>query len=164
MASTSAHGRGAEPGESGQNFDISLVELRHLMEHRGQDALEKINADFGGMDGLCAKLRTDPVNGLPSDKAELELRRRVFGRNEIPPNPAKSFLRLAWEAIQDVTLIILLIAAVVSLALSFYNPPVEHASNDETERKAGWIEGAAILIAVIVVVMVCGWEWACGWR
>jgi magnesium-transporting ATPase (P-type) len=63
-------------------------------------------------------------------------------------------LRLAWEALTDITLIILLIAAVVSLALSFYKPPPEHASNDSTEQKAGWIEGAAILIAVIVVVLV----------
>lgn len=51
-------------------------------------------------------------------------------------------------------MIILLVAAIVSLGLSFYKPPPEHASNDSTEQKAGWIEGAAILIAVIVVVMV----------
>lgn len=31
---------------------------------------------------------------------------------------------------------------------------MEHASNDSTEQKAGWIEGAAILIAVIVVVLI----------
>jgi Ca2+ transporting ATPase len=30
---------------------------------------------------------------------------------------------LVWEALQDVTLIILQVAAVVSLALSFYKPP-----------------------------------------
>jgi hypothetical protein len=32
-------------------------------------------------------------------------------------------LQLVWEALQDVTLIILQVAAVVSLALSFYKPP-----------------------------------------
>lgn len=138
----------------GKGFDISLAELRHLMEHRGHDALEKINADYGGLEGLCAKLQTDPQNGLPNDKAELERRRRIFGKNEIPPNPPKSFLRLAWEAVQDITLIILIISAVISLGLSFYKPPPEHASNDSSEQQAGWIEGAAILIAVIVVVMV----------
>ena len=31
--------------------------------------------------------------------------------------------RLVWEAMQDTTLIILMIAAVISLALSFYDPP-----------------------------------------
>ncbi|KAI6176344.1 Calcium-transporting ATPase [Aphelenchoides bicaudatus] len=136
------------------NYGVSLAELRLLMEHRGKDALQKINADYGGVDGLCAKLQTDATNGLPDDSNELEKRRRAFGKNEIPPNPPKSFLRLAWEALTDITLIILLIAALVSLGLSFYRPPAEHASNDSSEQEAGWIEGAAILIAVIVVVLV----------
>ena len=83
----------------------------------------------------------------------MEKRRAAFGRNEIPPNPPKSFFRLAWEALQDITLIILLAAAVVSLGLSFYKPPDEtHA--DASEQSANWIEGAAILVAVIVVVLV----------
>ena len=34
-----------------------------------------------------------------------------------------SLFQLVWEALQDVTLIILQVAAVVSLALSFYKPP-----------------------------------------
>lgn len=56
---------------------------------------------------------------------------------------------------QDITLIILLVAAIISLALSFYRPPHDvGGSHDDTEQKAGWIEGAAILIAVIVVVIV----------
>jgi Ca2+ transporting ATPase len=58
-------------------------------------------------------------------------------------------------------LIILLIAALVSLGLSFYHPPAEHASRDSSEEQAGWIEGAAILIAVIVVVLVtAGNDWS----
>jgi magnesium-transporting ATPase (P-type) len=69
---------------------------------------------------------------LPDDVNELEKRRNIFGRNEIPPAPSKSFLRLAWEALTDITLIILLIAAIVSLVLSLYRPPAEHTSNDES--------------------------------
>ena len=38
--------------------------------------------------------------------------------------------QLVWEALQDVTLIILQIAAAVSLALSFYKPP---KNDDEAE-------------------------------
>lgn len=49
----------------------------------------------------------------------------MFGANVIPPQKAKSFLQLVWEAIQDVTLIILLFAAIISLALSFYQPSAE---------------------------------------
>lgn len=55
---------------------------------------------FGGIDGLCKKLQTDPVNGLPNDNAEIEYRRKIFGRNEIPPTPSKTFLRLAFDALK----------------------------------------------------------------
>lgn len=41
----------------------------------------------------------------------------------IPPKKPKTFLELVWEALQDVTLIILEIAAIISLVLSFYRPP-----------------------------------------
>ena len=60
------------------------------------------------------------------DGADLCRRREVFGSNVIPPKPPKSFLQLAWEALQDITLIVLIIAAIISLGLSFYRPPDEH--------------------------------------
>ena len=66
--------------------------------------------------------------GLSGDKGELEHRRDVFGSNTIPPRPPKTFLELVWEALQDATLIILQLAAVISLGLSFYKPP--KAAND----------------------------------
>ncbi|KAJ1350555.1 Plasma membrane calcium-transporting ATPase 3 [Parelaphostrongylus tenuis] len=65
------------------------------------------------------------------------------------------FFRLAWEALQDITLIILLVSALVSLGLSFYKPPENvGGGHDDSEKEAGWIEGVAILVAVIVVVLV----------
>jgi len=50
----------------------------------------------------------------------------VFGSNVIPPKPPKSFVELVWEAIQDVTLIILIVAAGISLALSFMHLEESH--------------------------------------
>lgn len=136
-------------------YGASLEELRALMEYRGGEAKEKIENDYGGINGLCQKLKTDPNNGLPNTDAELTKRREVFGANEIPPHPPKCFLQLVWEALQDVTLVILLVSAIVSLALSFYRPPGEDAvGTDDGEHDAGWIEGVAILISVIVVVLV----------
>ena len=61
------------------------------------------------------------VTGL--DGSDLDVRRQVFGSNFIPPKPPKTFLRLIFEALQDITLIILIIAAIISLGLSFYRPP-----------------------------------------
>jgi Ca2+ transporting ATPase len=59
-------------------------------------------------------------SGLSGSKLDIEHRRDTFGSNNIPPKPPKTFLQLVWEALQDVTLIILEIAAVISLALAFY--------------------------------------------
>lgn len=66
-------------------------------------------------------------SGLSGSKADEEHRRETFGSNVIPPKPPKTFLTLVWEALQDVTLIILEVAALVSLGLSFYKPADEDA-------------------------------------
>uniref|UniRef100_A0A8R1TT93 Calcium-transporting ATPase n=1 Tax=Onchocerca volvulus TaxID=6282 RepID=A0A8R1TT93_ONCVO len=125
--------------------------MRTLMEYRGTEAREKLDAEYDGVEGLCRRLKTDPNNGLPQDKDELDRRRAVFGANEIPPHPPKSFLQLVWEALQHIYFSLNL--AVVSLALSFYRPP-DDAGSDDSEHEAGWIEGVAILISVVVVVLV----------
>uniref|UniRef100_A0A915LVS2 Calcium-transporting ATPase n=1 Tax=Meloidogyne javanica TaxID=6303 RepID=A0A915LVS2_MELJA len=141
----------ASTGGSFPPFDVTLEDLRTLMEFRGDEAREKINTDYGGTDGFCQRLQTDPNNGISNNADELHRRRQVFGKNEIPPHPPKSIFMLVYEAIQDVTLIILLIAAAVSLALTFYRPQEEEGgSSDDSEQEAG----AAILVSVIAVVFV----------
>ncbi|XP_044008553.1 plasma membrane calcium-transporting ATPase 2 isoform X5 [Aphidius gifuensis] len=139
-------------------YGITLKQLRELMEHRGREGVGKIQG-YGGVQEICKKLYTSPSDGLSGSSADMEHRRETFGSNSIPPKPPKTFVQLVWEAIQDVTLIILIIAAVVSLGLSLYKPPAsEHnesgAHLDEDETKYGWIEGLAILVSVIVVVLV----------
>ncbi|XP_065219567.1 plasma membrane calcium-transporting ATPase 3 isoform X8 [Planococcus citri] len=136
-------------------YGISLKHLRELMELRGREGIAKLN-EYGGVQELCKKLYTSPSEGLSGSQADLEHRRETFGSNTIPPKPPKTFLQLVWEALQDVTLIILEIAAVVSLVLSLYKPADETAGPrpEDEETKHGWIEGLAILISVIVVVFV----------
>uniref|UniRef100_A0A803TST2 Calcium-transporting ATPase n=1 Tax=Anolis carolinensis TaxID=28377 RepID=A0A803TST2_ANOCA len=108
--------------------------------------------------------------GLPGTAADLDKRKLIFGKNFIPPKKPKTFIQLVWEALQDVTLIILEIAAIISLGLSFYHPPGEGneacatasgGAEDEGEAEAGWIEGAAILLSVICVVLVTAFnDWS----
>ncbi|XP_075587313.1 plasma membrane calcium-transporting ATPase 3 isoform X1 [Dermatophagoides farinae] len=142
------------------NFDINLMELRELMDCRGLETIAKIQQKYGSVQNLCQKLRTSQNEGLSGDQQDLELRKQVFGANVIPPKPPKTFLQLVWEALQDVTLIILEVAAIISLALAFYKPPDGSDDEDATggplheESEAGWIEGAAILVSVIIVVLV----------
>ncbi|XP_066436764.1 plasma membrane calcium-transporting ATPase 3 isoform X1 [Eleutherodactylus coqui] len=151
-------------------FGCTLQELRSLMELRGAEAIQKIQDSYGDVHGLCRRLKTSPTEGLSENVADFEKRRQIYGVNFIPPKKPKTFLQLVWEALQDVTLIILEIAAIVSLGLSFYAPPGEQSENcgnvqpgghDEGESEAGWIEGAAILLSVICVVWVTAFnDWS----
>ncbi|XP_071406610.1 plasma membrane calcium-transporting ATPase 2 isoform X15 [Pithys albifrons albifrons] len=151
-------------------FGCTLQELRSLMELRGTEAVVKIKETYGDTEGLCRHLKTSPTEGLAGTAADLEKRKLIFGKNFIPPKKPKTFIQLVWEALQDVTLIILEIAAMISLGLSFYQPPGEGnegcgtatgGTEDEGEAEAGWIEGAAILLSVICVVLVTAFnDWS----
>ncbi|XP_076362615.1 plasma membrane calcium-transporting ATPase 2-like isoform X3 [Tachypleus tridentatus] len=138
-------------------YGLEIKDLRKLMETKGYEAVETIRDHYGGVQELCRKLFTSPTDGLSGSTTDLEHRRQTFGSNVIPPKPSKTFLQLVWEALQDITLIILEVAAIVSLGLAFYKPPAnieEEVAQDEGEGEAGWIEGAAILVSVIIVVLV----------
>uniref|UniRef100_A0A8C6UKN8 Calcium-transporting ATPase n=1 Tax=Neogobius melanostomus TaxID=47308 RepID=A0A8C6UKN8_9GOBI len=126
-------------------FGCSVMELRSLMELRGSEAVVKIQDDYGGMEGLCKRLKTSPTEGLSGALPDLDKRKE-----------------LVWEALQDVTLIILEIAALISLGLSFYHPPGEtNIKGTGHEAEAGWIEGAAILLSVVCVVLVTAFnDWS----
>lgn len=73
-------------------------------------------------------------SGLSGDPADLEQRCQRFGKNFIPPKKPKTFLELVWEALQDVTLIILEAAAIISLGLSFYQPPDKDSEGEDGRR------------------------------
>ncbi|XP_013876792.1 plasma membrane calcium-transporting ATPase 1 isoform X2 [Austrofundulus limnaeus] len=167
--------RGSKFGRRGEanheaEFSCSLQDLCSLMELRGEEAITRIQESYGGVNGLCTRLRTSPVEGLDGKPEDIDRRKQEFGQNIIPPKKPKTFLQLVWEALQDVTLIILEMAAIISLGLSFYNPPIADRQNcgnaaggveDEGEAEAGWIEGAAILLSVVCVVLVTAFnDWS----
>lgn len=141
------------------SFEVTVADLQKLMESRGACSVKCLNERYGGIQGLCTKLKTSTHDGLAG--SDFQERKEVFGTNVIPPKPPKRFCTLVWEAMQDVTLIILIVAAFVSLGLSLYTKYVDATSNDETEGEAGWIEGVAILVAVVVVVLVIAFnDWS----
>ncbi|XP_014830636.1 PREDICTED: plasma membrane calcium-transporting ATPase 2 isoform X7 [Poecilia mexicana] len=158
-------------GNHEAGFGCSVMELRSLMELRGTEAVVKLQEDYGAVEGLCKRLKTSPTEGLAGVQTDLDKRKELFGKNLIPPKKPKTFLQLVWEALQDVTLIILEIAALISLGLSFYHPPGQTGGDacgaaaggveDEGEADAGWIEGAAILLSVVCVVLVTAFnDWS----
>lgn len=85
-------------------------------------------------------LKTDPRTGLTSDKAAARL--AEYGQNKLNEKKPKTFFQRFLEQMSDAMVIILLIAAAISLGLCFYN-----ASKG---LEAEWAEPIAIIVIVLV--------------
>ncbi|KAJ5835037.1 ATPase P-type K/Mg/Cd/Cu/Zn/Na/Ca/Na/H-transporter [Penicillium robsamsonii] len=75
-----------------------------------------------------------------------EDRIRVFSQNKLPARKSTGFLRLFWIAYNDKIIILLTIAAVVSLSLGIYETVSEGTGVD-------WVEGVAICVAILIVTI-----------
>lgn len=72
---------------------------------------------------------------------------RVFSQNRLPARKSAGFLKLLWLAYNDKIIILLTVAAVVSLSLGIYEAV-------STGQGVDWIEGVAICVAIIIVTVV----------
>ncbi|KAI9244218.1 PMCA-type calcium-translocating P-type ATPase [Helicostylum pulchrum] len=144
------------------NFDITTEQLVRLIEK------PSLLSRLGGTAGVCQLLKVNAATGLLPDESfdvcygvvsQKEQytshlfadRKSMFGKNEVPEAPAKTFLQLIWVAYNDQTLIMLTIAAVISLVVGIWED--ESANRPIDEPKVGWVDGVAILVAVAVVVI-----------
>lgn len=82
-------------------------------------------------------------------------RKRVFKDNRLPTKKSLSIWRLFWNAFNDRILLILTAAAVVSLVLGVYEAVGQPRKPGEAQS-LDWVEGLAIQIAVVIVVLVTG--------
>jgi len=86
------------------------------------------------------------------DAALLYRRREVFLDNHLPTRKQLSFLKRLWMAYNDPVLFLLTAAAAVSLAVGLYQTfTLKH---DAEHPAVEWIEGVAILVAIIIIVLV----------
>lgn len=88
----------------------------------------------------------------PSSGGAFADRKRVFKDNRLPEKKAKTIWELAWIAYNDKVLILLTIAAAVSLALGLYQTFGQ--AHEPGEAKVEWVEGVAIVAAILIVVVV----------
>ncbi|EFA79442.1 hypothetical protein PPL_07860 [Heterostelium album PN500] len=128
-----------------ETFGIDCHSLQDLVSiPKNPQRLEEL----GGNHGLAEKLRTSLEEGL-SKHANTANSHRIerFSNNVLPDPPIDPLWKMIVEALKDETLIILIIAAVVSIILG----SIDYTSEDPS---TGWIEGVAILVAVVVVTLV----------
>ncbi|RGP77654.1 ca2+-transporting atpase [Fusarium longipes] len=158
-------------------FAFTPGQLNKMFNPKSLPAFYKL----GGIDGIEKGLRSDRKAGLSAEEKSLDGhvsfedatskkqaaqnglsntqssdsfadRKRVFKDNRLPEKKGKSLLELIWITYNDKVLIILSVAAVVSLAIGLYRTfGGEHKPG---EPKVEWVEGVAIIVAIAVVVFV----------
>ncbi|OUM57741.1 hypothetical protein PIROE2DRAFT_21450 [Piromyces sp. E2] len=136
-------------------YKYTAQQLSELVDPKNPELLQK----YGGLKGLAEALQVDVTKGLPQQKPDepnqFAEREAVFGRNVLPETKSKSLLQLMWIALHDRIMIILSIAAIVSLSIGLYEdfgPNACDPDKEECEPKVHWIEGVAILISVFIVI------------
>lgn len=70
-------------------------------------------------------------------------RARVFGSNKKKPVKIKTLGELIWECFDDFILKILIFCAIFQLIAGLYEDPSH-----------GWMEGTAIIMAIVIIVAV----------
>ena len=130
--------------EMNTDFGVSAIDLENLMglyKERGSDFADLKFFENKSVFQLVQDLKTDTEIGLTS----FEGREETFGSNKVFVEPVPHFCFYVWEALKDLMVRILIVAAIVSIVLgcTFSDDP----SKD-------WIDGVSIVIAVLVVVLV----------
>ncbi|KAM0847840.1 hypothetical protein ACQ4PT_054756 [Festuca glaucescens] len=131
---------GTEVESLSQRFPIDLEKL--VMLNRDHDAI--MLQEVGGVSGLSDLLKSNLDRGINSNEEDLLKRRDLFGANTYPRKKRKSIWRFVFEACRDLTLVILLVAAAISLSLGMATEGV----------KDGWYDGGSIFFAVFLVIFV----------
>ncbi|KAL9247741.1 hypothetical protein vseg_021142 [Gypsophila vaccaria] len=119
-------------------YDIHPDELASIVRGHNLRDLKT----HGGVEGIAQKISVNMKNGL--NITEIQGRQDIFGCNRFAEKLSKSFLSFVWDALQDLTLMILIVCAVVSVGVGL-----------ATE---GWpkgvYDGLGILLSILLVVMV----------
>ncbi|KAI3455723.1 hypothetical protein Pfo_012386 [Paulownia fortunei] len=145
-------GTAVTPPSPNGDYAIGLEQLASMNRDHNLSALQQYGGArllfpftfFLEVKGLSDMLKTNTETGIAGDDNELSQRRNAFGSNTYPVKKGRSFLRFLWEAWQDLTLIILIVAAVASLALGIKTEGLQE----------GWYDGGSITFAVLLVIFV----------
>ncbi|XP_010417052.1 PREDICTED: putative calcium-transporting ATPase 7, plasma membrane-type [Camelina sativa] len=122
-------------------FEICADELGSIVE--GHD-VKKLKF-HGGVDGLSGKLKACPNAGLSTNESDqLSKRQELFGINKFAESELRSFWVFVWEALQDMTLMILGVCAFVSLIVGIATEGWPQGSHD----------GLGIVASILLVVFV----------
>lgn len=93
---------------------LSLELLSEIMESKDKKKID----EFGGIGAIGESLGSDIQKGLlNATDIDLDQRRLKYGTNKMERKPPPSIFQLFLDAMKDTTIIILLIAALVSVTI-----------------------------------------------
>ncbi|KAL0453136.1 UNVERIFIED_CONTAM: putative calcium-transporting ATPase 11, plasma membrane-type [Sesamum latifolium] len=119
-------------------FQIHPDKLASIVASYDIKTLRKLK----GVEGLADRLNVSVDKGVNS--SDVATRQNIFGPNRYTEKPPKSFWTFVWEALHDLTLIILIVCAVVSIGVGL-----------ATEGwPKGMYDGLGIILSIFLVVMV----------
>jgi Ca2+ transporting ATPase len=103
-------------------FTIDCSTLCDLVEHRNDGSVAKLHEVHGGVKGVAEKLKVSLKDGLGEDPLDKKNRMETYGSNVLSLRPPLSFCELLFDALQDVTIIILIgILSFISLPSIYKN-------------------------------------------
>ena len=126
-------------------YDITSKELEDLvnayMDDLNKSKELEILKNLGGTLGILQKLKTSPERGILS----YVNREIIFGNNKIFKEDPLGYFSFLKESLSDIMIIILLFVALIQIIIG---------CTLTGNIKTGWIDGASIVLAVLVVVSV----------
>ncbi|KAL8095357.1 putative calcium-transporting ATPase 11, plasma membrane-type [Apium graveolens] len=122
----------------GAGYKIHPDKIAKIVRSRDIKGLE----DHQGVNGLAAEVNVSLEEGVKEN--ELTDRQEIFGFNRYTEKPSKSFWLFVWEALHDLTLIILIVCAVVSIGVGLATEGLPK----------GMYDGLGIILSIFLVVMV----------
>ncbi|KNA25604.1 hypothetical protein SOVF_005140 isoform B [Spinacia oleracea] len=140
-------------------YGVTPEVLADMSKNHDLSELQK----FGGVTGLAEKLKSNVEQGIPGNDEDILQRKNVFGTNTYAQKKGRTFWRFLWEACLDLTLLILVVAALASLALGIRSESLHCGSfscafeirNPLTKGiKQGWYDGGSVIFAVFLVIVV----------
>jgi len=137
-------------------FLYDTDDFKKLFSHfQEEDEAQSLLAQMGGVEGIAYALRTNINTGLSEDELKdniaFDLRKEMFGSNELTKKESEPFWKLCLDELGDPMLQVLIVAGIIALIVG-----IVKAYKDG--EKEAWIEGFAILIAVCIVVLVGGFN------
>ena len=119
-------------------FGIEPDELASIV--RTHDSIGLVS--HGGLEGLARELSVSLKDGVVS--SDIPLRQNIYGLNRYVEKPSKSLWMFVWDALHDLTLVILMVCAVISIGVGI---PTEGWPK-------GMYDGVGILLCIFLVVLV----------